>query len=313
MTAFLLSIGQKLIERGAWFFAPFSWVWAVVVFIKNKAYDAEWIQPIRVHCIVVSIGNIVAGGTGKTPFVKMLASRFSERKVAILSCGFGPMPDEAMLLQRRLPNARIYIGKSRVLLAEQAVREGAELILLDDGFQHRKLHRDVDVVLLRKDDPFGKGHFLPWGFLRDSPKRLKNADALFIQGRDFRHCPVRILNERQECIPSIQKWKTAFFCGIANPDSFKKILCDLGADIVAELRLADHEMAHPKRLEKFALRAKNLGAKCLMTTEKDFIKGPKCSLPILFVEIEIEWVKGGERLEKLIAKIDQKIDNRPLS
>ena len=136
-----LLYGQKLIEKGAWYFAPLSMLYALVVFCRNWLYDHRYFRVSKVPCTVVSIGNIVAGGTGKTPFVHLLAKAFSSRKVVILSRGYGKVPDEPMLLQKRLPSARVYVGKDRVSLAKRAVNDGAELIILDDGFQHRRLHR----------------------------------------------------------------------------------------------------------------------------------------------------------------------------
>jgi tetraacyldisaccharide 4'-kinase len=304
----VLLLGQRLIERGAWFFGPISWIFAGLVFCKNKLFDLKWIRSVRVPCTVVSVGNIVAGGTGKTPFVQMMAATFATRRVAILSRGYGKIPDEAMLLQRRLPQAKIYIGKKRTLTAKRAAEEGADLILLDDGFQHRKLARDFEIVLTKKEDPFGKGHYLPWGFLRDSPKRLKRADAVFCNGQDFRYRVSRVLDEKGQQV-LVQGWRVGLFSGIANPQVFKKSVIDLGASVVAEWQLADHEPAGPLLLERFASRCKTLGAIGLVTTEKDFIKGPRCSLPIIFVEIEIEWMEGKAKWEKLIAKINQEIDN----
>lgn len=310
----LLLWGRSLIEQGAWFFAPFSWIWGVAVFCKNFLYRRQWVKPCRVECTVVSVGNIVAGGTGKTPFVHLLAKTFSSRKVAILSRGYGEMPDEAMLLQRRLPHAKVYIGKNRAALASKAVADGAELILLDDGFQHRRLHRDFDIVLLGSDDPFGKGHFLPWGFLRDSPKRLQEADVVFAGGQDFETVPVRILLKEGKEIQSLQGERVGLFCGIGNPGSFKKTVATLGARIEVEWILADHEPASLHRLSSFAERCKALGASAIVTTEKDYIKLPasfSTVLPILYIEIELRFTKGRQRWENLIAKIDQKIDNRP--
>lgn len=310
----LLLWGRSLIERGAWFFAPLSWIWAIAVFCKNFLYHRQWLKASRVGSMVVSVGNIVAGGTGKTPFVHLLAKTFSGRKVAILSRGYGAMPDEAMLLQRRLPEAKIYIGKDRISLAKKASADGAELILLDDGFQHRKLHRDFDIVLLGADDPFGKGHFLPWGLLRDSPKRLKEADAVFVGGRDFTSVPIRILDSEGKEVPTLQGNRVGLYCGIGNPRSFKKTVEDLGVNIAAEWILADHEPASPHRLTRFAERCKALGASAIVTTEKDFIKLPdsfSAALPILYIEIELQFTGGRRTWENLIAKIDQKIDNRP--
>jgi tetraacyldisaccharide 4'-kinase len=287
-----------------------SWIWAAAVFWKNLFYDRGWIGQRKVPCVVVSVGNIVAGGTGKTPFVIMAAKAFSKRKIAILCRKMGNAPDEAELFKRHLPEVRVYVGKTKSLLALEAANDGAELILVDDGFQHRKLYRDFDLVLLRGDDPFGKGHYLPWGFLRDSPKRLAKADAVFFGGSDFRHAPVRLLDEEEREVGSVKGWKMGLFCGIGNPGHFKKSVADLGVEVVGEWILADHEAADPARLEQFSERCKALGARALITTEKDFIKAPKTSLPIVFIEIEIVWRGGKMEWEKLVAKINKEIDNR---
>lgn len=244
----------------------------------------------KVAVPVISIGNVVAGGTGKTPFVHLLAKNFSKtKKVAILSRGYGPMPDEPMLLARRLPNVGVYVGKDRVALAKQAVKEGAELIFLDDGFQHRRLHRDLDIVLHGQ----GKEHYLPWGFLRDSPSRLKTAEV--VDTKDTRLVLKRILDLQGREIPSIRGWEVGIFCGIARPERFKKTVEELGAKVVKEVYFADHELADLSLL----------GEGVWICTEKDFVKLPKTDLAIYFLEMEMQ-VEG---LEKIIEKIGQKIDN----
>lgn len=283
---------ERLIERGAWYFAPFSWCYALGVFCRNKLYDWRWLPTYRVNATVVSVGNIVAGGTGKTPFVLMLAKRFANRKVAILSRGYGEMPDEAMLLARRLPNVKVYVGKDRVALARAA---DADLLILDDGFQHRRLHRDFDIVLVRRQ----KEHYLPWGFLRDQPKRLQGAEV--IQTDRLTLSVKRILDLKGREIPSIKGWQVGIFCGIANPRRFKKTVEDLGAQIVAEKYFGDHEVADLRKLPK---------VNALICTEKDFVKLPMTDLPIYYLEMEMEISFGKEHWEKMIEKIDQKIDNR---
>lgn len=310
----LLLAGQKLIEKGAfaWLFAPISWIWGFVAFVKNQLYDRKWLPIYQVGRTVVSVGNITAGGTGKTPFVHLLAQRFSHRKVAILSRGYGAMPDEPALLARRLPSVSIYVGKDRAELARKAVEKGAELLILDDGFQHRRLHRDFDVVLMDEGDPFGKGHYLPWGFLRDSPKRLGQADAVFIRGKHLKLTVKRVLDRDERPIANLEGWRVGLFCGIAKPASFKKTVVDLGAIPVAEWILADHQLADPIKLAHFADRCKALGAKALICTEKDFVKFSQENqtlLPILFLEMDMEICAEKDRWEKLVEKIDQKIDN----
>ena len=319
----LLLWGQNRIEKGAWFLAPFSVLWGFVSFWKNLFYDCRWLKIHKVDCPVISVGNLVAGGTGKTPLVQLLSSRFSHLRVAIISRGYGKILDEPLLLQRRLQQAKVYVGKDRVKLANQAVNDGADLIILDDGFQHRKLHRDFDLVLLAGSDLFGKGHYLPWGFLRDSPKRLKSADAIFVSGKsDFSlpHIELgthvdRILNVQGARIDSIQGLDVAIFCGISKPKLFKKTVLQLGANVVSEWVLADHEKAFYKPLREFALSAKDFGAKALLCTEKDMVKldpSMELPLPIYYLEISLQ-VEGGNLLwENLIAKIDQKIDTYKL-
>ena len=316
----LLLWGQRQIEQGAWFFAPFSWLFGLAAHCKNRLYDGGWAPVLRLPRPIVSIGNIIAGGAGKTPLVHLLASQFPHRKVAILSHGYGCVPDEALLLQRRLPKARIYVGKNRKKLARQAMIDGAQLLILDDGFQYRTLHRDFDFVIVSGNDPFGRGHYLPWGFLRDSPRRLTQADALFVSGKgalDLPHIALqthvtRILNQEEKPVASIQGWPIAYFCGIARPAAFKKTLLDQGARILAEWILADHAPADPKALSAFAVKSKSLGVKAILCTEKDWVKidpSQYLALPILFVEISCQITSGHQKWENLIAKIDQKIDN----
>lgn len=316
-----LLLGQRFIERGAWILAPLSWLWGIAAACKNWLYDHRLMPIAKVNRPVVSVGNLVVGGTGKTPLVHLLASQFSHRNVAILSRGYGTLADEAMLLRRRLPKVKVYIGKNRVKLARLAMREGAQLILLDDGFQYRKLHRDLDLVLLSGTDPFGKGHFLPWGFLRDSPQRLKAADALFVSGSPaislpphigLKVQPGQLLTFQEYPVLGFAGQKAALFSGIARPAAFKKTIDSLGIEVVDEWILADHEPVSIGALHAFAKKSKSLGAKALICTEKDFVKlfpDLRCSLPLYFLEISFQVTQGWAEWEKLIAKIDQKIDN----
>jgi tetraacyldisaccharide 4'-kinase len=258
------------------------------------------------------VGNVVAGGTGKTPFVLFLAQHFSQKRVAILSRGYGAFPDEPTLLSRRIPGLSIYVGADRVKLAKQAVADGADLLILDDGFQHRRLHRDFDLVLLDGEDPFGKGHYLPRGFLRDSPKRLAQADAVLAQGVHFKMIPQRILGFQGEEIPSVLGWKVGVFCGIAKPARFKKTVSGLGCEIVSEWILADHQAPEMKKLKRFVSECRALGAKALLCTEKDQVKLSPTDgfeLPILFLEMGLQPIQNDGFWEKFIVKIDQKIDN----
>lgn len=321
MSKNVFRFGQQLIENGhSWIFAPISWVWGFFVFCKNRFYQHQILKPARVSRPVVSIGNITAGGTGKTPLIHLLAETLSHRKVAILSRGYGKVPDEPMLLAERLPKAKIYIGKDRVASAKKAIADGADLLLLDDGFQHRRLHRDFDWVVLHSEDPLGKGHYLPRGYLRDSPKRLSEAHALFIQGDHpnfpnaigFKLRVSRIVNRVGSTLEVKRGDPVGIFCGIGTPSRFKKTVSDLGAHIVSEWFLADHQAPRAKRLESFVNQCKSLGAKYILTTEKDAIKLPiglRLSLPLYYLEMKVEVVEGKKEWNAWVEKIDQSVHN----
>ncbi len=278
----------------------------------------------------MSIGNVVAGGTGKTPLTLLLATHFSSRRVAILSRGSslqGSLADEPALLAQRCPSARVYVGKNRLFSAKKAIEEEADLLLLDDGFQHRKLFRDVDIVLVSAKHPFSNGHYLPCGFLRDSPKRLGQATAVCVHPIHSEEeletwkksfpCRAPLIGVRlhvKRMVPdfSLHGVPAAFFCGIAHPDSFKKTLLGLGAVILDEWRLADHEAPAISDLQHFALHAKSLGAKVLLCTEKDAVKWPShqpLALPLVYPEMEMVITAGHENWQNLVDKIEKNIDN----
>jgi len=183
----------------------FSWIFRFIVFCRNWAFDHGWLRrytpPVPV---VISIGNIVAGGTGKTPVTMLLAKEFYDviplailargyraqaeklSKPVILSRGNGPLHppsvcgDEPYMLSQNLPKAFVCVGKDRHEASNIAAKAGAKLILLDDGMQHRHLARDFEVVVVDARDPFGHGYFLPRGFLREGAKSLARADLIIL-------------------------------------------------------------------------------------------------------------------------------------
>lgn len=184
---------------------PLSWVYGLGVNFRNCLYEKGWMRryvpPVP---LVISIGNIVAGGTGKTPVTLLLAGAFYERfTVAILSRGYrskaekldapvllcegqGPnLPasycgDEPYLFAQRFPKAIVIVGGNRKKASFLAAKAGAQAILLDDGMQHRRLARDFDVVVVDVGDPFGQGYFLPRGFLRDDICSLARANLIIL-------------------------------------------------------------------------------------------------------------------------------------
>lgn len=315
----------------------FSFFFKAGVFCKNYLYDANILKPKKVRPFVISIGNIVAGGVGKTPFTIFLAEYFlkKQKKVAIISRGYGRkgkksyvlckkenkllpaalVGDEPALIANRLDDIYVIVDKSKVKAAALAERLGSDIVILDDGFQHRKLHRDLDLVLVNEKMP---EHFLPRGVLRDFPKRLKKADLVivsnakkneflnpFIYTRPIFSC-LKDLNGK---IVDFKGKKIGAFCALANPRFFIELLKISGFEIIVEHFGVDHGNFSEDMLEKLAKEAMQKGATALICSEKDFIKlyAVKTMLPIYYLEINIEIIFGKERLISVVSKCEKEL------
>lgn len=311
------------------------------VALRNFAYDKEILSVERFPLPVISIGNIVAGGTGKTPFVCFLAQKLMKMgKVAILSRGYRSATeksgkvaklehadfelygDESSMLARQLPEAMIWVGKERVESAKEAFAGGAKCIILDDGMQHRKIARDIEIGMVDAEDPFGKGFYLPRGFLRDSPKRLKEMDLIVVSGvqseaqfdgvkaeiRNYTNCP--IVGVQLEVLGKevIQGKSLGTFCGIAKPVRFMNSVKEAGAEIVESIQTLDHCSFPLQELELFSRSCKAKGAQMLVCTEKDAIKLPEhlaLSLPIVALKVELKMIFGEAFFQELLLKIQE--------
>lgn len=298
---------------------------------------------------MVSIGNLVAGGTGKTPLTLLIAKKLIEREcsLAILSRGYGSFSerekrpkrlssndhwaqagDEPFLFQERLQEkADVFVGRDRLYSAQMAERSGSRILLLDDGMQYRLLHRDLEITLLNGHDLFGQEAFLPAGFLRESPRGLKRSDYIIVnhvQSKEhFERVKERIgsfakkpLIGMSPILSSIKNLNgnkverengpVALFCGIAQPHLFYGLVKKSGFSIVQTLFLPDHGFLSYEDLLIFAASAKEIGACCILCTEKDRVKlNPKAllSLPVHYVEMELDIVQGKEIFERLIQRI----------
>lgn len=283
--------------------------------MRNALYDRGIFKEKKCDAFVISIGSVVAGGTGKTPLTEFFAKEFQKRaKVAILSRGYrslaektktptivskgsGPLfspqecGDEPYLLAENVPGAIVIAGKKRFDSASIAINLGAKVIILDDGMQHRALKRDVEIVAEGSEKT---DHFLPRGFLRDDPKRVLKADFVFSNETvTFKMTP---------SLP-IENEKIAVFCAIARPKQFIAGLKELKAEVVDTLFLADHEEIEEKRLHHYATKARSFGAKYLVCTQKDHVKlnlKNKLPLAIVWVKKEIVHIKDSELFEKIM-------------
>ncbi len=313
-----------------------SFLYSAGVSVRNAFYDLRWSKQVRISVPVVSIGNIVAGGVGKTPLVHLLAKELLPfRRVAILSRGYlAPLEksnqlahsaamsgDEPYWLSAALPQAQVWVGRDRAASARLACQHKAELILLDDGMQHRRLARDVELVVLDAEDLFGRGYFLPRGLLRDSPKRLARADLIVVnhirnaahleelRGSIASYSAAPLVGIRMQMEGNVPNQKVGVFCGIAKPRRFLSMVAERGAQVVSQLITPDHVAPSAGALEAFALECQAKGADMLLCTEKDAVKLPaglQSCLPIRAVKAELEIVAGQEHWNKLIESLKRK-------
>lgn len=276
--------------------APVSWVYGAVVGFRNKLYDWKIFKAHRVEIPVISVGNVAIGGTGKTPLTLYLAEELSkDRRVAIVSRGYrgeverekrpsvisagdGPLTswkrsgDEPYLLAKKLPGVIVIAGRDRVAGARLAEEMGAEVVILDDGMQHRRLARDVEIAV---DDGEARRLF-PRGRLRESRGGLARAD-LVVDPEFIAHCE-----------PPLKGKSVGLFCAIGRPERFVRTVETLGAHIVAEKCLPDHDPIDAGALALYATRAKAAGAELLVCTEKDWMKcSGKLPLPVACVKLQL--------------------------
>ncbi len=307
--------------------------------VRDQAFRLGWKQAERAEVPVVSVGNITLGGTGKTPMVEYVArwGRSRGLRVAILSRGYGQssgMNDEGRVLEENLPDVPHLQGRDRATLARIAVEElESELLVLDDGFQHRRLARDLDVVLLDALDPFGLGRIFPRGLLREPISALKRASVVVLSRGDLvtaddrkairrraehaagplfwavaRHAPLVLLGEGglEDPLTSIGGKRVAAFCGIGNPEGFRRTLGGLGADLVGFRSFPDHHPYSGGDMAELTTWVKGLGAELVLTTQKDSVKlraetlGP---VPLRAVRIGLEVFEGEETLLAALARI----------
>lgn len=329
---------------------PLSYGYRACVRGRNALYDRKIFSSHKSSVPVVSIGNVVVGGTGKTPVTLCLAERLASFcRVAILSRGYrsqaekgkeplllskgsGPLydasmcGDEAYLLSSRVPQAIVVVGRDRIRTAQKAVEIGAELILLDDGMQHRRLHRDIEVGVVNGVDPHGGGYFLPRGFLRDEPKRLAQADLIVVNGGNtflfseevptvkVWNRPLAVYDVNNKEISSVKELQVGVFCGIAEPSRFLHTVQELGAHVLDTYFHADHGTISEKELRKISEKAKKKGVQLLLCTEKDWVKlslhkelQAKISLPIGWIKCALCIEDNQQAWEELITKIKRMV------
>jgi tetraacyldisaccharide 4'-kinase len=335
--------------RGALAAAAIPYAW--VVRRKNARFDCGLTRPANFETPTISVGNLTVGGTGKTPLVCWLAEWFRDHDTAVtlISRGYGRQTnrhnDEALELAARLPDVPHLQNPDRVAAARKAVSTNPrQVLILDDAFQHRRIARDLDIVLLDAMDPFGHERLLPRGLLREPPEGLarshvvglSRADAVSVERRreiesrarslaphavwlELAHQPTGLASHGGHA-QSLDAWrgrKVAAFAGIGNPAGFRHTLTSCGLELAAFRELPDHCAYSPGEidsLERWLRKARaETGVAAAICTRKDLVKLPRDSLgglPLVALDVRLQFLAGQERLEDLLAEILSKLSAR---
>ncbi len=322
-------------------FAPLSSLYGRLLEARARRYATGRSTSLRLTQPVVSVGNLTLGGTGKTPFVEFLARRlrFEGRRPAILSRGYGRRShgvvvvstgegarvdareggDEPVELARRLTGVIVVVARRREDAARAAEQLGADLFLLDDGYQHLRLQRDVNLLLLDARDPFGAERFPPRGRLREPLSALSRADAFVFTRVEpgapspaalrtierwnpdapiftARIRPLGVFDERGSPLEGggLSTRRFVAVCGVAQPERFTTGLAEL--DLFAEERIVfgDHHRYRERDLTRIAQAADRAASSWILTTEKDAVKlKGRLSLPIATIRLGVEVIEPG--------------------
>ena len=359
-----------------WFLYLLSWVFRFIAQTRLWLYRKRLRKGRQLGVMVLSVGNLTVGGTGKTPVVEKLARELRDggRKVAILSRGykskklpfyrrfrrsfFGKFKprvvhdglqlkmdsewsgDEPYMLARSLGNVIVLVDRDRARTGRHAVREyNVDLFILDDGMQYQDIEHRIDICLVDRAAPFGNEYLLPRGTLREPPGNIRRAQYVLITKS--------VLGENEALIERIQSYNPTaeiiecshkpqylqnvydpddrkplsylkdsyigVLSGIARPESFEGSLEKLGAHRVITSRFADHHRFSDEELRDFLVRANTRDLDCIVTTEKDAVRFPakiagvdKLEVPIYYLRIEVEIIRGQESWDRLISRLTEK-------
>ncbi len=348
-----------------------SYIYGGLTAMRNFLYEKRILRDHTLGCQVISIGNLTVGGTGKTPIVEVFARALQKagRRVAVLSRGYKKVEhgfwkktltkfsrreryrlprvvsngrellldsamsgDEPYMLASNLPNVVVLVDKDRVKSGRYAIDKlHCDTLILDDGFQYRRLKHRVEIVLVDCTNPFSNGYVLPRGLLRESTANLRRADFIFVTkstGKDAvalqakieainpdaeisicTHRPKYLQNvysgERKE-LSFLQDRTVGLVSGIASPDGFENEIRRLGAGMCYRKRFADHHRYTQQEIINIINKSKRNNASAIITTEKDAVRFPKIErqdVPIYFLRVEIELLSGVEDFNACISRI----------
>ncbi|HXX45968.1 MAG TPA: tetraacyldisaccharide 4'-kinase [Candidatus Acidoferrales bacterium] len=324
---------MTLLESVLW---PFTLAYGAVTHLRTRAYRTGLLRPKRLDGVVISVGNLTVGGTGKTPMVLWVAERLiaDGKRTGILTRGYrgetsteGSTSDEVRLLRARLGDRVAFgVGADRWARGRELAAQGVEWFILDDGFQHIQLARDVDIVLIDATNPFGGGHLLPAGRLREPKSALGRADIIVITRTE--HSPAVEAVIRHESDAQIFYARTQLdfirsfsdgqmggrvepsqlgtlfaFCGIANPSAYLADLRKWGVQIAGYRSFPDHHKYTQNDDDALASEARAAGASGVICTEKDLpnLHGIQYRLPTFYCSISMSVDRESEFWRTVLA------------
>jgi tetraacyldisaccharide 4'-kinase len=327
---------------------PLSLLYGAVTRTRLSLYRRGTFQTTKLERPVISIGNITTGGTGKTPLVEYVARTLAShgKKVCILTRGYGRKDphlqvivsdgygvlaspseagDEPYLLATKLTGrAAVISSADRIAAGQEAIKDfGTDVFVLDDGFQHLRIARDLNIVCIDATNPWGGGRLLPYGRLRESLDGLKRADCVVLTrcdqvenvealrdevsqltgGRpifESRMRPLRVVSLKNGPATVALPGRVGAFCAVGNPSSFFESLARLGYELGLERAFADHHAYSQSDVDELNQLAQQTGANELITTAKDAVKlkGMAFTVPcyVLEIEIAIDEADGFQRM-----------------
>lgn len=317
--------------------------------LHRRLYSSGILRPGSLPRPVVSVGNLTAGGGGKTPLTMWLAEKLiaSGVRVAVLTRGYGRIHgglrivepgdswevvgDEPALMASKIKGVTVAVSKDRFAAGTRVLEKGeVDLFLLDDGFQHYALKRDLDIVVVDDRRRFGNGRLLPAGILREPVSRLQDADLIVVTKArradpEFKRflnesspAPVFWADYRPEGLAPVIACEGASkeevpggtfvaFCGIAGPEGFHDTLARAGIEVAELLAFPDHHPFSASDVDRIVKTAERRQAVGLVTTEKDAVRWPhqKLSLPVYFLSVQ-PVIEGEEDiLERVLTLVDK--------
>ncbi len=349
-----------------WVLKRFSRLFQAIVQTRLFLYEVGILPRFHLGCQIISVGNVTVGGTGKTPVVEIFARELTAagRQVAILSRGYRKKEkpfiqrlflgdqispprvvsdgkrilldsemsgDEPYMLARNLPGVVVLVDKDRVKSGRYAIKHfGCDMLILDDGFQYQRMKHRHEVVLVDHTNPFGNGHLLPRGILREPAGNIRRANFIFITKSDGNSGELRrrlhALNPRAEItecrhrpcffknaetgakleLADVAGKQVVVLSGIAAPAGFENSVRQMGARVLVCERFVDHHRYRQQEIIDVVNHAVELGADAILTTEKDAVRLPRIEnprVPIFYLRMDIQILKRYDNFKECVDRI----------